>query len=413
MSSRGIDLPRALLIQLARLGDLVQSLPVIAALHALHPERPLDLLCPSPLATLGRNFPGLSRVYSWDGALWHQQCSERERSWEGQFQRVNRILLEQAFPAYPVAYNLNNHPRSILAAHLLGERVIGPGASGPVHTRLSPWAEYLRHVAQHRGPNRVHLSDAFCGLCEVRPPTKRPYIDYVDVKMPLGLEWLNDSSRRPIIGLVLGAGDPERRIPVAIWSELIQECAAALPDAWILCLGGEGEREIALVLENGLPSSCGNRVVNMCGQTSLLQLVAVLSRCQWVVGSDTGPLHVGTLCGARAVGWYFARARVHETGPYGAGHYVWQHTHGMENSSTEMLEPSLSSGVPRVWPVRETLRVILGDPVAPSSGPWSLWISQHDELGTFYEGYESLGDSQQTRRAVWERLSPGLMCLAS
>ena len=44
-----------------------------------------------------------------------------------------------------------------------------------------------------------------------------------------------------------------------------------------------------------------------------------------MIGSDTGPLHLGVACGARAIGWYFSRARVHETGPYGVGHYVWQH----------------------------------------------------------------------------------------
>ena len=55
------------------------------------------------------------------------------------------------------------------------------------------------------------------------------------------------------------------------------------------------------------------------------QLAHVFNRCQWVIGSDTGPLHLGVACGARAIGWYFSRARVHETGPYGVGHYVWQH----------------------------------------------------------------------------------------
>ncbi|NWF71974.1 MAG: hypothetical protein HXY51_02865, partial [Nitrospirae bacterium] len=48
---------RALLIQLARLGDLVQSLPVIASLAARYPRWSLDLLCPGPLADLARLFP--------------------------------------------------------------------------------------------------------------------------------------------------------------------------------------------------------------------------------------------------------------------------------------------------------------------------------------------------------------------
>lgn len=399
---------RALLIQLARLGDLVQSLPAIAALHALDSERPLDLLCAAPLAPLGALFPGISKVYPWDGLVWQSVSDCAGKSWEQQFRHMRQVWTEQAFPAYSVAYNLNNHPRSILASHLLAEQVIGPGAWGPVNPRLSPWEEYLRAVGRKRGSNRIHLSDAFCGFCRVKPLKNRPGIVLRDTQMPSGLESLGESSGRPVIGLILGAGDVERRIPVDIWRRLVQECAAALPHACLVLIGGVGEKEIALALENALPLACLNRVINICGRTSLRELVGVLGRCQWVVGSDTGPLHVSTLCGARTVGWYFARARVHETGPYGAGHYVWQHSLDVEVASGVEIEALKPSEMPRVWPVEETVRVLAGDTVEASSGPWSLWQSFYDDLGTFYQCQDIQDDVQQARRAVWERLSPDL-----
>ena len=188
-------MPRALLIQLARLGDLVQSLPVLAALHARAPDRPLDLLCPAPLAPVAKKFPGISQVYSWDSQIWNLNDLGDGVSWEGQVRHMREVWTKQAFPAYPVAYNLNNHPRSILAAHLLGDRVIGPGAWGPVHPRLPPWGDYLRRMGQFRGSNRIHLSDAFCGLCQVRPPRTRPSLGSAEMEMPVGFEWLNDRLR--------------------------------------------------------------------------------------------------------------------------------------------------------------------------------------------------------------------------
>ena len=48
---------RALVIQLARLGDLLQSLPAITQLRARYPETEFDLLCPSHLAEVGRLLP--------------------------------------------------------------------------------------------------------------------------------------------------------------------------------------------------------------------------------------------------------------------------------------------------------------------------------------------------------------------
>lgn len=406
-------MPRALLVQLARLGDLLQSLPVISALQDLHPDRALDLLCPYPLVPAGKLFPGIFNVYPWDSALWQQNNAGIERPWKDQMHHIQQVLTNQEFPAYSVAYNLNNHPRSILAAHLLGGRVIGPGAWGPVNPRLSPWDEYLQTVARHRGTNRIHLSDAFCGLCQVKPPKRIPRIVSSEIEMPFGLKCLGNSSGGPIIGLALGAGDPERRIPVTILRDLIQEMATTMPDAWIVLLGGEGEREIAFALESGLSSFCLNRLVNLCGKTSLLHLVAVLSRCHWVVASDTGPLHMGAACGARAVGWYFARARVHETGPYGVGHYVWQHKRAEESTLQNDMEEPVSFEVPCMWPVRETIQILLGNPVPANIGPWTLWESQYDELGTYYQGPENPDDGHHARRTVWERLSPELTSLAS
>ncbi len=171
----------------------------------------------------------------------------------------------------------------------------------------------------------MHLADAFCGLCQVLPPSDIPHLKAPAVKLPLELERIVNGPPSLIIGIVLGAGDADRRIPLSVWKDLITACAEYIPQSYLLLIGGEGEREAALALEHRLPAKYVNRVLNGCGRTSLPQLVSILNRCQWVVGSDTGPLHLGAICGARAIGWYFSRARVHETGPYGDGHYVWQH----------------------------------------------------------------------------------------
>src|SRR5687767_9289600 len=62
---------RRLLIQLGRLGDLVQSLPAFVSLTTRYPHRPLDLLCPGTLADLARLFPDVGHVLEWNGAQWH------------------------------------------------------------------------------------------------------------------------------------------------------------------------------------------------------------------------------------------------------------------------------------------------------------------------------------------------------
>ena len=165
------------MIQLARLGDLVQSLPVIASLTARYPHRSLDLLCAASLADLAHLFPKVGHVVKWSGAQWHAWAE----SFDGEFQpsrlrEVEQYLAELTTDPYAMAYVLNHHPRAILAATLLAAEVQGPNLRGPLNEELSPWASYLHHVAQTRGANRIHLSDTFCGLCGVTPPPVPPVL---------------------------------------------------------------------------------------------------------------------------------------------------------------------------------------------------------------------------------------------
>src|SRR5690606_23675272 len=114
--------------------------------------------------------------------------------------------------------------------------------------------------------------------------------------------------------------------------------------------------------------------------------------------SDTGPLHLGTMCGARVIGWYFSRARVHETGPYGKGHFVWQHTAGAMKDSFD---------TPQHWPVRETVQLMQEDQELPAHYEWELWISQQDEWGTYYTRKPYSDDAAIERKGTWAALTQG------
>lgn len=395
---------RALLIQLARLGDLVQSLPVLTALHTVNPHTPLDLLCPSPLVPLGELFPVVERVYPWKGEIWHELATTKMTNCAQGLVQAKHYLSECAFPPYALAYNLNNHPRGVLAAHILGDLVVGPGEYGALNSTLPSWPAYLRQIAQYRGQNRVHLADAFCGLCQVRPPSDIPPLKAPAVQLPLELDRIVNGPPSMIIGIVLGAGDAERRIPLSAWNDLITACAEHIPQSYLFLIGGEGEREAALALENGLPGHYMNRVVNGCGLTSLPQLVSILNRCRWVVGSDTGPLHLGAMCGARVIGWYFSRARVHETGPYGDGHFVWQHESSQLRQSVDD-EARIARSFPGNWPVMETVRLMRDEHVNALLHPWKLLASHRDEWGAFYTGDDQPDEAVFQRKDTWEALS--------
>jgi ADP-heptose:LPS heptosyltransferase len=377
----------AIIVQLARLGDLIQTLPAIAALSARRAGETLDLLCAAPLADIVTLFPGITRVVRWEADRWRGWA----KGWTGT--PVSAMSAAQAYldnligPSYDTAYNLNQHARAVLAAHLSARKVIGPGHCGPLADELPPWGAYLRRVARERLPNHVHLADAFCGMCGVTPPGFIPTLSPSGGPLPDDLQAVGD--RRYLwVAVIVGAGDVDRCVPPAIWARWITGLLDADSTGRIVLVGSAGERARAQAIQERLSPLLLGRLWDATGKTDLLQLARLLSRCQWTTGSDTGSLHLAAAVGSRALGLYFARARVHETGPYGDGHYVWQ----------------AATYAPEAWPINESLGLLLQPSRSPrtaGSDGWELWTGHVDQWGMSFSRPGQPDASITARQQVW------------
>jgi hypothetical protein len=173
-----------------------------------------------------------------------------------------------------------------------------------------------------------------------------------------------------------------------------------LQSSRIVLLGSGQEQERAHLIQTSLPSSLVGRVWDTTGRLSLTELALALTRCQVVIGSDTGPLHLAVAVGTTVIGWYFARARVHETGPYGQNHWVWQ-AEGVGGQAGKTITP-------HCWPIEETIGLLSNNPVA-SVPNWSLWNSHRDRWGAYYvqAGEEPIAPCQ--RETIWRELHPTLV----
>lgn len=386
---------RVLLIQLARLGDLVQTIPAITSLKDCHAEWDLDLLCPASLEGVGQMISGISRVIPWDGVAWAQRamraeaevCPEQLADAEADLRMITKVPYDRAIV-------LNQHPRALLVGALLAKEVSGVCA-GPVYEqKRSAWAEYVRMVAGAREQNRIHLADAFCGMSGVLPPGPVPMLEVSSRPLPRDLEPIGRSTG-PWIGVLVGAGDPERVVPREVWARFAHHCLEGLSVSRIVLIGQAHEQARAEWIQSSLPSSLVGRVWDATGRLSLPELATVLTRCQVVVGADTGPLHVAAAVGTPVIGWYFARARVHETGPYGEGHWVWQ-MDGVEPNDSNIAQP-------HSWPIDET-RTLISQASIPHCDGWSLWASRRDQWGAYYleAGRDVIAPIQ--REQVWREL---------
>jgi len=302
-----------LVIQLARMGDVVQSLPLLERLRTQFPRDRLTLLVDAPLVPLFERLSGIDTVLGlpmenawkaaqdeswlvdyawWDDAL-KPLISER-------FDEV--IVLNYSHLAVTLAGVI---PASVRSGYQLSEdrqQIVRP-------TPLN----LLFASVRHRPHARWHLADLYAALAEI-PKHTRPETGKI-------IQWAPSANRSKVsghknIGLIIGAGDPKRLLVPEFFADLITMILTD-KDASVVLIGGQRERKRQDQILSLLNGKDRRRSIPSAGEIPLDQLPDRLVHCELVVGADTGPLHIAAWCNVPTLGLYFSSASVHQTGPHG------------------------------------------------------------------------------------------------
>ena len=123
-------------------------------------------------------------------------------------------------------------------------------------------------------------------------------------------KWPVENSRW--IALQPGARWLNKRWPVEYFAELVHRLAEKFPDTRFAILGGKGDQPLGEIISRAAPERC----LNLCGQTSLPEMVEWLRLCDLMVTNDTGPMHAAAALGKPLVA-LFGPTEPRRTGPYG------------------------------------------------------------------------------------------------
>ena len=289
-----------LVIQEARLGDLIQSVPLIGQIST-RGNRAV-LLVRSGVVSAARSLSVAEDVREWPafgdpatGRPLANRLSEA-REFVGTLRREG----------FERAVVLNHHGTGILLARLLNipisgfDRLLDKNGDEGVSGRLSGWPGYLVASSRGiRGLNRIHLSDMWRGfggdpIPESFPPSK--------------------SKRSGPVVVVLGGRSPYRRWEPASILSLVKSLRR-IDGGDVILSGGPEDALLGDLLER----EAGEGVRNMAGKTGIEELSRLLSEAGVVVSPDTAPLHLAALRGVPTVGLFFASALHFETGAYREG----------------------------------------------------------------------------------------------
>ena len=264
------------------LGDACMAVPAIQAMKLGRPDLHITILSPSKLAPIWREVKEVSSVLEIppDSSPW----------------KVARLI--KASGEYEVAFLLPNSWRSALEvwlARIPMRLALETHRAKRLLTRTVPLPRQLHPT--------IHQTQAL--LSAVRrlggPETALP-IPRVRTTPPGPLR----------IGLCPGAEyGPAKRWPLERYRAVMEKISSKHNLTWVI-VGTAKEASLGEQLAKDFP---GN-VENLCGKTTLPELIAELKQCHLLLTNDTGTMHLGDLLGIPVVA-IFGSTEPSLTGPVG------------------------------------------------------------------------------------------------
>ncbi len=252
---------RLLFVTLSNIGDLVMTTPLLEALHNSYPDHLIDIVADTRSSDLLKPCPYLGRLIH----------KEKSAGIIGSLNLVKQ-LREQT---YDIAIDL----RSVVLTLFIRCAERGFKRRG---TSLGD------HAVQHH----------FTALRSVIG---------ADVTIPLTKLWLDEAAQKKARELLAGLGDGRRLIvapganwpgkiwPIEYFATVIDELGAQFDG--VVVVGSKDDRALGdrLVDDQHLP------MINLAGETSLLEVAACMSGASAFLGNDSGLGHIAAAMGVPTV----------------------------------------------------------------------------------------------------------------
>lgn len=316
MSSESADsAPQSLLVvRLGAMGDIVHTLPAVAALREAIPqtkigwvveERWAELLCAAGSERSGPRSPSrplVDYVHTVDTKRWRKSpFSFHSR---GQMNAARRELREQR---YELAVDFQGAVKSAIIARFAELTV------GMERPRETPARWFYNRRIMTTG---THVIEQYHSLAEAvagraLPPGKieLPH----DEKAEESIAQKIGEAGEAVVLINPGAGWAAKQWPAARYGEVAKSLAK---DGLRLLINfGPGEESLASMVQT---ASEGAAIPMSC---SISELIALMRRARLFIGGDTGPLHLAAALGVPVVA-IFGPTDPARNGPYRTQHIV-------------------------------------------------------------------------------------------
>jgi heptosyltransferase-1 len=318
---------RVLLIKPSSVGDVIHTIPVLAKLRTRCPAARIDWVLTPPIAELIRHHPAVSNVLLFG----RQEFAQLRRS-SSAVVGLLKLLSVIRRTQYDLVIDLQGQFLSA-ALSLVSRAPVRIGFDRP---RKAPWTLSARRLPRnayrygwtgaregswlaysHRIPLPtldVHAVDRYLwlrplvGLDDGPPDFRIPLPAQAGARID-ALLMQHGVARQPLAVLVPGTTWETKQWQVRGFAEVAQHLATT--DRAVVLAGSENEPARCQAVAAACPTAR-----DLCGQTTLTELAALLQRAAICVTNDSGAMHLAVALGTPVVSIFGPTDPVW-VGPYG------------------------------------------------------------------------------------------------
>jgi lipopolysaccharide heptosyltransferase I len=294
-----VEAKRILIIRPSALGDVCRSVPVLASLRRAYPSAVIDWVVQTEFADAVSSHPALNSVIAFPrhrfGRWWRNPAALGELvRWCAALRRAR----------YDLVFDIQGLGRSGFIALATG----APRRVGFADAKEFGWIGYN---VRHERLARAHAVDQMLALLRAEEidivPDMRLYSAQADRQW-----WAARRSTVDEPGAYAVLAPMTRWVskqwPAESWAALISPLLESGFQALVLLGTGRDRAAMDRILAdafNARPApDLRDRVLNLCGATSIGQTMAVIERASLVIANDSAPLHMAVGFDRPCIGLY-------------------------------------------------------------------------------------------------------------
>jgi lipopolysaccharide heptosyltransferase I len=312
-STSAAPIRRLLVVRLSAMGDIIHTLPAVAALRAAFPEtiigwaieeRWAELLCTRSARPGGARSPRkplADRVHTFNLRRWRRSLVSA-RTWEQMRTAFGDLQAEN----YEVAVDFQGAIRSALVARWSGAPTVFGFAEPRENAASLFYTRQVQSEGTHIIEQNLSLASAVARRALSLPPVTFPRDELVEYNCQKTLQALGGTD---YLILNPGAGWGAKQWPAERYGQVAKRLSEGAGLKSLINFG-PGEEDLARSAEAASGGAALARAA------SLSELIVLTRRARLVIGGDTGPLHLGAALRIPVVG-IFGPTNPARNGPFG------------------------------------------------------------------------------------------------